>query len=58
MNRLLFGQPSRRDNEHFDWLMHRPGEAALVLADEIRFDEQRINEWLKNLGPIQWAAGG
>lgn len=52
MKRTFFGEPTKRDDEHFDWLVHRPGEANIVMADDIRFDEERIVAFVDGLeGP-------
>ena len=41
--------PTRRENEHFDWLVRRPAEANIVMADDIRYDEERIVAFVDTL---------
>ena len=49
MRRTFFGEPTKRDDEHFDWLVRRPAEANIVMADDIRYDEERIVAFVNTL---------
>lgn len=49
MRRTFFGEPTRREDEHFDWLVRRPAEANIVMADDIRYDEERIVAFVDTL---------